>query len=251
MRVLVIGGGIGGMATSIALEQAGLDPLILEQAPELTEIGSGLGMHANAMRVLRRLGAADFVRRSGVAVDAGEWRHLDDGRTIFTQDYDGMAARYGDEYICMHRADLLESLVRQVPPERVRVDARLTGLQERPDGVLAQLASGDEVFGDLLIGADGLRSTVRRLLFGEQEARFTGFAAWRGTIPIERMPPGFERKLVTWPGSGRHGMTYPIRRDLQAFNGFVPTARSSARSGDRPATSGTCARRSKERRRTC
>ena len=223
MRVLVIGGGIGGMATSIALEQAGLDPYVLEQAPELTEIGSGIGMHANAMRVLTQLGAADHVRRSGVRIDTGEWRRMDDGRTIFTQHYTGMAEHYGDVYICMHRADLLESLVNQVPSERVRLNAKLVGLEERPDGVVAKLEDGDEVFGDIMVGADGLRSVVRTILFGEQEARFTGVAAWRGTIPMERMPEGFEHGIVTWPGRGRHAMTYPIRPDLQTFNGFVPT----------------------------
>ena len=223
MRVLVIGGGIGGMATSIALEQAGLDPYVLEQAPELTEIGSGIGMHANAMRVLTQLGAAEHVRRSGVRIDTGEWRRMDDGRTIFTQHYTGMAEHYGDVYICMHRADLLESLVKQVPSERVRLNAKLVGLEERPDGVVAKLEDGDEVVGDVMVGADGLRSAVRTILFGEQEARFTGVAAWRGTIPMDRMPAGFEHGIVTWPGRGRHAMTYPIRPDLQTFNGFVPT----------------------------
>ena len=128
MRVLVIGGGIGGMATAIALEQAGLDPVIYEQSPELTEIGAGIGMHANAMRVLARFGAADFVREHGVRVNAGEWRHLDDGTTIATQEYAGLAERYGDHYICMHRADLLESLVRAVPSHRINLGSRLIGV---------------------------------------------------------------------------------------------------------------------------
>ena len=223
MRVLVIGGGIGGMATAIALEQAGLDPVIYEQSPELTEIGAGIGMHANAMRVLARFGAADFVREHGVRVNAGEWRHLDDGTTIATQEYAGLAERYGDHYICMHRADLLESLVRAVPSHRINLGSRLIGVEQRADGVLARFENGDEAHGDVLVGADGLRSTVRTLLFGEAPTRFTGFAAWRGVIPIGDMPEGFERLIVTWPGPGRHGMTYPIRPDTQIFNGFVPT----------------------------
>src|SRR5579862_8779395 len=223
MRVLVIGGGIGGMATAIALEQAGLDPVIYEQSPELVEIGAGIGMHANAMRVLARFGAADFVRERGVRVDAGEWRRLEDGRTIATQEYAGLAERYGDHYICMHRADLLESLVRAVPSHRINLGSRLISVEERAHGVIARFENGDEAHGDLLVGADGLRSTVRTLLFGEAPTRFTGFAAWRGVIPTRDMPPGFERLIVTWLGPGRHGMTYPIRPDTQIFNGFVPT----------------------------
>jgi salicylate hydroxylase len=224
MRVLVIGGGIGGMATAIALEQAGLDPHVLEQSPELTEIGSGIGMHANAMRVLSRLGAADLVRESGVRIDIGEWRRIDDGRPIFSQPFTDMADEYGDVYICMHRADLLESLVRLVPSERVQLSAKLVALEEHRDGVVAILESGEEVHGDLMVGADGLRSAVRTVLFGEQSARFTGVAAWRGLIPAAAMPPGFAHRIVTWPGQGRHAMTYPIRHNLVTFNGFVPSA---------------------------
>ena len=223
MRALVIGGGIGGMATAIALERAGLEAIVFEQSAELAEIGAGIGMHANAMRVLNRFGAGDFVRSHGARVDSGEWRRLDSGETIFTQEYAGMAELYGEHYICMHRADLHEGLYRLVAPERIRLGARLVSFEERADGVVATLESGEQAHGDLLIGADGLRSTVRRQLFGEQPARFTGFAAWRGIIPASAMPPGFAGRIVTWPGPGRHGMTYPIRPTQQTFNGFVPT----------------------------
>jgi salicylate hydroxylase len=91
MRALVIGGGIGGMAAAIALERAGLEAIVFEQSAELAEIGAGIGMHANAMRVLHRFGAGDFVRSHGARVDSGEWRRLDSGETIFTQQYAGLA----------------------------------------------------------------------------------------------------------------------------------------------------------------
>jgi salicylate hydroxylase len=223
VRVLVIGGGIGGMAAAIALAREGFAPVVFEQAPVLDELGAGIGMHANAMRILNHFGAGDDIRAHGVRVERGEWRRLDDGRTISTQEYAGLAAHYGEHYICMHRADLLAGLVARVPPEQIRLGSRLVAIDERPDGVVATFADGEEARGDVLIGADGLRSTVRTLLFGEQRARFTGFAAWRGIIPMAAMPRGYEHKIVTWPGRGRHGMTYPIRPALQTFNGFVPT----------------------------
>ena len=223
MRALVVGGGIGGMAAAIALEREGLDPIVFEQASELGEIGAGIGMHANAMRVLNLFGAGEFVREHGVRIDSGEWRRLDSGETIFTQEYAGTARHYGEHYVCMHRADLHASLYRLLAAERIRLGARLISFEERADGVVVHLESGERAHGDLLIGADGLRSTVRRQLFGEQPARFTGFAAWRGVIPASAMPPGFAGRIVTWPGPGRHGMTYPIRPTLQTFNGFVPT----------------------------
>ena len=149
---------------------------------------------------------------------------MDSGQTIFSETYTARAERYGGIYIlCMHRADLLESLSKHVPSNRIRLGARLVALEERPDGVTAILENGAPVSGDIVVGADGLRSTVRAILFGEQEARFTGFAAWRGTIPAADMPPGFEHSFVMWLGPGRHAMTFPIRADLHTFNGFVPT----------------------------
>ena len=180
MRVLVVGGGIAGMATAIALEQAGCDPLVLEQASELAEIGSGIGLQANALRVLRSLGAADHVLRAGVRIDDDEWRRMDTGQTIFAETYEARAERYGGVYtLCMHRADLLASLAERVAPERVRLGCRFVAVRERHDGVVAVLESGEEVFGDLLIGADGLRSTVRTALFGDAGGavhRFRGVA---------------------------------------------------------------------------
>ena len=225
MRILVIGGGIAGLATAIALEQAGLEPLVLEQSPRLSEIGSGIGIQPNGIRVLKSLGAADHVLRAGVRVDTSELRRMDSGQTIFGESYTARAERFGGVYmVCMHRADLLESLSMRVPPERIRVSSRLVAIEERPDRVVAQLESGEEVVGDVVVGADGLRSTVRTILFGEQPARFTGFAAWRGTIPAADMPPGFEpHSFVAWLGPHRHAMTFPIRADLHTFNGFVPT----------------------------
>ena len=181
-------------------------------------------MHPNAMRVLARLGAADYVRETGVRIDYGEWRRMDNGEPIYSQPFTDMKDIYGDVYICMHRADLHNSLIQQVPTERITLGAGWSGREQRRDGVVAKLATGEEVHGDVLIGADGLRSTVRTILFGEQEARFTGYAAWRGLIAADDMPPGFEHKIVTWPGQGRHGMTYPIRPNLVTFNGFVSTA---------------------------
>ena len=146
------------------------------------------------------------------------------GGTVFSESYASRALRYGGIYtLSMHRADLHESLARLVPAEAIRLDASVVDIHEHSSGVVAQLANGDELHGDLAIGADGLHSTVRTVLFGEQPPRFTGFAAWRGTIPASEMPPGYDGAFVVWLGPGRHAMTFPIRPNLHTFNGFVPT----------------------------
>jgi salicylate hydroxylase len=222
-RVLIVGGGIGGVATAIALEQVGHEPFVLEQAPRLTEIGAGVGLSANALRVLAKLGAFDRVRKTGVWSDSHEWRRLDNGQTVLRE---SLTKKYRDGYggdLNAHRADLLEALVQRLAPERIRLDARVVGLQERPDGVIAKLSNGDELFGVVLVGADGLRSRVRTVLFGEQAVRLTGCAGWRCMIPAADMPPSYGNAFVRWMGPGRQAMTYPIRGDLQTFNAWVPT----------------------------
>jgi salicylate hydroxylase len=212
------------MAAAVALQQDGFDPLVLERAQELGEIGSGISLQPNGMRVMHKLGAAEFVLERGAPIETDEWRRLDDGGTVFSESYASRAQRYRGVYIfSMHRADLHESLARLVPPERIRLNASVVDVREVDGGVVAVLADGEEVSGDLAVGADGLRSTVRTVLFGEQPPRLTGFAAWRGTIPAADMPPGYQDAFVIWLGAGRHAMTFPIRPDLHTFNGFVPT----------------------------
>jgi salicylate hydroxylase len=222
MRVIVAGGGIGGLAAAIALAKVGLEPLVLEQGAEDREIGAGLGLAANAMKALDWLGAGDSIRASGVLTEANVWRRLDDGEHIVTTPLLAAAERFGDHYYCAHRGDLLDSLVRLVPPERLRLNSRVVGAEEAGDGVVVKLGSGEEVRGDVLVGADGLRSRVRRSLFGEEEARFTGTCTWRALIPRERIPEKFGARIEVWLGPNRHAMLYPVRRDLFNLSGFVP-----------------------------
>ena len=113
--MIVVGGGIGGLAAGIALHKAGLEPLVLERAPELTEIGAGLGLAANALKALDYLGAADAMRAKGVIAEENVWRGLDDREHIFTQQFGSMIERFGDTYICAHRADLIDSLAAALP----------------------------------------------------------------------------------------------------------------------------------------
>src|SRR5207237_9639148 len=116
VRVVVAGGGIGGMATAVALAKVGLEPLVLEQAGVAREIGAGLGLAANAMKALAWLGAAAFVRERAVLTEANVWCELETGAEIGSQPFAPAAERYGENYYCAHRGDLLESLVRLVPP---------------------------------------------------------------------------------------------------------------------------------------
>src|SRR5580692_1184147 len=227
VRVLIAGGGTGGLAAAIALRKAGLDPLVLEQAPAFTAIGAGLGLYANAMKALTYLGADAYWRQTAARIDISEQRGLGDDEIITASSLELRAAKYGEPYYCGHRADLLTSLLMALPPESVRTGSRVVAFEETARDVRVELASGEEVRGDLLVGADGLGSATRKLLMGEREARFTDVVVWRGLIPREKVPKRYDAKIMAWFGPRRHVLLYPLRHDRHpdsvfSLSAFVP-----------------------------
>ena len=227
MRVIIAGGGTGGLAAAIALRKAGIEPLVLEQAPAFTAIGAGLGLYVNAMKALTYLGADAYWRQTAARIDVAEQRGLGDDQLITESSLEPRAAKYGEPYYCGHRADLLTSLLLALPPECVRTGSRVVAFEETRDDVRVELAGGEEVRGDLLVGADGLRSATRQLLLGEREARFTDVVVWRGLIPREKVPARYDAKIMSWYGPRRHVLLYPLRHDrhpdsVYSLSAFVP-----------------------------
>jgi salicylate hydroxylase len=156
VRVIIAGGGTGGLATAIALRKAGIEPLVLEQAPAFTAIGAGLGLYANAMKALSYLGADGCWRRTAARIDVSEQRGLGDDELITASSLEPRAAKYGEPYYCGHRADLLTSLLAALPAECVRTGGRVVAFEETARDVRVELGCGEEVRGDLLVGADDL-----------------------------------------------------------------------------------------------
>ncbi len=227
MRVIIAGGGTGGLAAAIALRKAGIEPLVLEQAPAFTAIGAGLGLYVNAMKALTYLGADAHWRQTAARIDVAEQRGLADDQLITESSLEPRAAKYGEPYYCGHRADLLTSLLLALPPECVRTGSRVVAFEETPDDVRVELAGGEEVRGDLLVGADGLRSATRQQLLGDREARFTDVVVWRGLIPREKVPARYNAKIMSWYGPRRHVLLYPLRHDrhpdsVYSLSAFVP-----------------------------
>jgi salicylate hydroxylase len=227
VRVIIAGGGTGGLATAIALRKVGIEPLVLEQAAAFTAIGAGLGLYANAMKALTYLGADAYWRENVARIDIAEQRNLNDDELITSSSLDPQAAKYGEHYYCGHRADLLSSLLAPLPPESVRTGSRVVAFEDTGRDVRVELATGEEVRGDLLVGADGLRSQTRQQLMGEREARFTGVVVWRGLIPREKVPQRYDAKIMSWYGPRRHVLLYPLRHDqhqesVYSLSAFVP-----------------------------
>jgi salicylate hydroxylase len=210
VRVGVVGGGIGGLTAALSLLRAGLDVQVYEQASRLGEVGAGVQVSPNASRVLHGLGLAGDLARTGVRPLAWHQRRWDDGRTLLkTPLAEPLEAEFGFPHYQMHRADLLAALAARVPAERVHLGHRLTGFTAREDGVEAAFANGARAALDVLVGADGIHSLVRRLLFGPDQPRFTGCIAYRGLVPAERLRElELEVTAQVWMGPGQHFVHY-------------------------------------------
>ena len=197
-EVLVVGGGIGGLAAALALARRGVWVRVLEQAPEITEVGAGLQITPNGTRVLRALGLSP--EAVGVRARAVEPRDALTGRPIARFDL----ARAGGDYFFVHRADLIDHLRAGVEAAGVpiRTDARVATVT--PQGVA--LESGETLSADLVVGADGVHSVVRRHFLGDDKPFFTGQVAWRAIVPVEQEPVA-----RIWMAPGKHVVTYPLR----------------------------------------
>jgi salicylate hydroxylase len=247
LKVLVAGGGIGGLAAAIALLQRGFDVEVYEQAGELREIGAGIQISPNGNRALDALGAFEPLRELSVATTGKEIRLWNTGQTWKLFDLGPEAIRkYGYPYITVFRPDLLRVLgdrVRALKPGAVRLGARAVDASQTADGVTLQLGDGSSIHGDVLVGADGVHTRTREALFGTDPVNFSGMVAWRALIPMDALPPHLARPVaLNWVGPGGHVVHYPVQGG-QLMN-FVGTLEGQPWSGppwNAPSSRAECA----------
>src|SRR5262245_3621671 len=214
--ILIAGAGIGGLTAGLSLLRRGFDVTICDQAPSLREVGAGVQTAANASRVLIALGLGAELERIGYQPTERETRLWNTGKA-WTQIALGATAikRYGFPHYTLHRADLQQMLieaVRREKPDAIRLDAKCVDFRQSDNGIELGLASGETVRGDALIGADGIHSTVRRILFGADQPKFTGFVAWRGLAPAAKLPERLKRQVSTnWISPNAHAVHYLVR----------------------------------------
>ncbi len=181
-RAVIIGGGIGGLCTAVALRQIGIEAIIYEQAEALTQVGAGLTLWANAIKCLRRLGIADAVIEAGAKIERGEVRTAS-GRTLSQSRPGELEASFGEPTVAIHRAVLHDILLSALPAGTVRLGAVGVGFEQDEGGTTVRFDDGrGSERADLLVGADGIHSVVREQLFPEVKLRYSGYAAWRGVV---------------------------------------------------------------------
>lgn len=180
-RIVIVGGGIAGMTAAAAIAQAGFPVTLLESAPQFGEIGAGVTLSPNAMKGLDFIGACEEAAAAGVEPTRQRVQHWQDGRTLVQMDRSTQRAKYGAPYVTIHRADLHDVLARAA--QAAGVDMRTSAAVVDSDGATAILADGSRVEGDLLIGADGVKSVIRKR-FETAAPHFTGHVAWRTLVPV-------------------------------------------------------------------
>jgi salicylate hydroxylase len=233
LRIVIVGGGIGGLAAAAALHQRGIEVEVYERSPRLEEVGAGIQVGPNSVKVFRALGLEEELRRKAfepinmvsIKWDDASLRSREPLKAIATE-------KYGAPYMTAHRADLHNILRSTLPDGVIRLDKTCVGASTENGTAVARFADVSEAEGDAVIGADGIRSAIRAQLFGADQPRFTEQMCWRCMVPMEKVPtkigPGGSADLphgeyFGWLGPNGHVICYPIGKGdmLNMFVGHV------------------------------
>lgn len=220
LRAVIVGGGIGGVAAAVALARRGIDVRVYEQARELTEVGAGVVLAPNSLRLLEGLGLGAEISRWGTRLTDTRLCHADGRQAVDDPD---RFSRPG-ERVGMHRADLLSMLVGQLPDGAVRPGHRCVGFTQDGDPAVVSFDNGERADADVVIGADGIHSTLQGHVVEPSEPVFSGVVAHRGVIPAERVPSWPAGTMRLWMGDGKHFLVFPVRAgQMLNYVGFVPS----------------------------
>jgi len=225
LRVAIIGAGIGGLSLVLALRERGLTAEVYEQAPELTEIGAAIALSANATREYARLGLLDELTAASTIPTELIYRQWRDGSRIAAHPVHNdntYVSRFGAPYLGIHRADLQKSLSGAFGVKNVHLGCRLVNIIEDNNSVVVEFANGRVEHADIVVGADGVRSTVRRWVTGADDAVYSGTSAFRGIVPTDNLPSLPDPHAIQfWMGPDAHLLHYAIGGNGELVNFFA------------------------------
>jgi salicylate hydroxylase len=216
-KIAIVGGGLAGLATAQALKSVGLKAEVFEQAPALGEIGAAVNTSPQAVKALRAIGVGEKIAAVGTRSPGIYTRNMQTGEFIELNDRMKAAEKYGAPYYTFHRADLLDALAGGLDHSAAHLGHRLTAIEERSDRVLLSFDNGTQVEAEIVIAADGVRSVIRRALYGADNPTYTGQMVWRSLlngsdVPKEVLEPTGH---IQWVGPGCHLLAYYIRGTRQ------------------------------------
>lgn len=239
MKALIIGGGIGGLCSALCLLAKGWQVEVLEQASVISAVGAGIQLSPNAMQVMQALGLGDALKSAAFRPVASQMRDGISGQVIMSSPMGSQMERhYGAPYLHIHRAELINILLhalRKQAPNAITLSAPVIGYDQDEQMIRAKLADGHEVKGDILIGADGIKSVIASQICGPIAPQYTGNIAWRAVVPLSRLgrdapPPA----ASIWMGQGKHAVTYLLgaQNDKQLANFVGVVERDWPQEGD-------------------
>jgi len=235
MKVAIIGAGIGGLATARALTSKGFEVKVYEQARQLGEVGAGVALGANSIRLLDRLGLQEQLAAYGPRWT--QWRFSDaGGRMLTEQEMNGRV-------LGMYRPNLIDMLVDGLPQGTVSTGRRSVSFRQDDDRAVVSFADGDDVEVDLVVAADGIHSALQHHVVQTSDPVFSGSVAYRGVLPADRVPHYPATVSSMWMGEGKHFLVFTLRGGtLINFVGFVPSDDEMRESWSLPGDPATLAR---------
>lgn len=214
LKIAIVGGGLGGLAAANALLNFGFEVDVFEQAPALGEVGAGIQMSPQAAKSLIASGYdRDELIKTAWRSNGIFTRDMNTGEDIFYSDWRKSEEEYGVPFLAFHRADLLDLLARRVDPKCIHLDHKLTKLEQDDSGVTLMFENGNTHRSDILIGADGIHSTIRNALYGNDSPKFINQVVWRTLVPASEVPPEVLEPSghIRWVGEGRQFYAYYLR----------------------------------------
>ena len=212
-RVAIVGAGLGGLATAIALRRQGFEAKVYEQASELAEFGAGINISPNSVKFFQAVGLADKLHKVSSEPEGLTWRDWNSGEIHNCLPFGDFEKRYGNKYYVVHRSDLHRLLSEAVPVSDINVGKRCAAVETRNGTAGLSFTDGSSTEADVVIGADGIRSAVRAALFGGEGPHYAGTMCWRALAPSSALPKDYHDRYVNqWSGEGGFVVSYYIRQ---------------------------------------
>jgi len=214
LEISIVGAGIGGLVAALALKKRGHKPIIYEKTESLSELGAGIQLSPNANKVLEYLGVMEELQADVYEPEAFQFVHYRTGKILAQQTLKNSSLKiYGSPNYDVHRADLQKALLKVINKEEIQIEKNSEILDLYEEANSAFIRTKESVIeSDAVIGADGIHSIVRKKLWGEDQARYTGNVAWRMLVPIKEISSEFlQQNTKVWLGPKKHFVQYLVK----------------------------------------